>query len=599
MSAGTTARQAIALVRPGARVYVASLLGTPVALLEALAASGIADVELFYFILSGVDPRALAARAPGLRLRPIYIGEPLTPTAFGDSCSYIPLSLPQAARLVRAGRLTFDVALTAAGAVDGDGLIGLGGAVGMTDAVLDSGVLAIAESVAAMPEVPGAPRYPAGRFAAVVASDRALPEYVHPRNDASAQRIGRYLAHLIADGSTLQIGPGRVANGALRFLGERRRLRVLTDVLYEEAITLIEAGALDRTSDPPITASHVNGTAAAFRIFDHHPLVCLRGIEAVAAQAEGGTIPRLVALTQAFAVDLGGQACCEAYEGQWLGGLAAQPEFMRGAARSPGGKPILCLYATDPSGRSAIRAQLGPAEPVTIARSDVHCVVTEHGIAYLHGKSLQDRALALIEIAAPAARAELLAQARELGLVARDYQRLNEDAYAIEDERVVVSRDGREVRIRPARLRDAPAMQRLLHQLPEEDVYLRFFRYLRTLTTAEAVRLCTGVQGLDAVFVATVGEREAEQVIASACLFGEPTTRLGEVGYLVDRQWQGQGLGRHLQQALIDKARALGMRGLSAQILADNQRMLALARASGLSIALERDGETCDVVMAF
>jgi RimJ/RimL family protein N-acetyltransferase len=240
---------------------------------------------------------------------------------------------------------------------------------------------------------------------------------------------------------------------------------------------------------------------------------------------------------------------------------------------------------------------LRPGEPVTLPRSDVHFVVTEFGIAYLQGKSLQDRALALIEVAAPDVRGELLAQARELGLIGADFRRANRGEYAVEDEREVRTKSGRSIRIRPARLADVPQLQRLIHRLPPEDLYLRFFRTLRSLTIEEAVRLCTNEQSVDAMFVAVEGAAESEQVVGNACLLGDPTGRYGEVGYLVAPGLQGSGLGRALQQTLIDKAHALGFRGLTAEILADNKRMLALARASGLRVSTERDGDTCEVLM--
>ncbi|MGH8474039.1 MAG: GNAT family N-acetyltransferase, partial [Gammaproteobacteria bacterium] len=249
-------------------------------------------------------------------------------------------------------------------------------------------------------------------------------------------------------------------------------------------------------------------------------------------------------------------------------GLGSQPEFMRAAARAPAGKPILCLYATDKSGTSSVRAALGTGETVAIPRSNVHFVVTEFGIAYLHGKSIEERALALIEVAHPDHRPWLLDQARAQGLVAASYGKVNRDAYEIEDERRVRSKGGVPVTLRPARLSDVPSLQRLFHRCSSEDIYLRFFRYLRSLSVEESVRLCTGSQGLDAVFVAVVGEREFERLVASACLFGEATTQLAEVGYLVDPEWQGGGLGRELQTLLIATARGLGFRGLRAQVFA-------------------------------
>jgi RimJ/RimL family protein N-acetyltransferase len=388
-----------------------------------------------------------------------------------------------------------------------------------------------------------------------------------------------------------------VANGALRYLTERRQLRIRSDTVYEEVGALLAAGALD--PDAPVRACFYSGGAAFLAQLADDPRFVAEPVESIADESALAATPRMTSLTQAFAVDLSGQACCESYGEVLLGGLACQPEFMRGAVRADGGKAVLCLYAKDPDGRSAIRAQLAAGEPATLARADVHFVVTEYGIAHLHGKSLQDRALELIELAAPEFRDELLAQARDHGLVARGFRRTNRDAYAVEEERTHAARDGRHARIRPARLHDVPALQRLIHRVPQEEVYLRFFRTLRSLSIEEAVRLCAAAPGLDAVYVAVEGPPEAEEVIANACLFAEPSTGFGEVGYLVDPRWQGAGLGKALQQVLIDKGRAMGLRGLSAQILADNARMLRLARASGLRIELEREGETCELVMPF
>lgn len=591
-----SALEAVRHLRPGMRVFVGSMEGTPLTLLDALASLDLPDIELVYFLLGGVDLTEFIRRAPHLRHRPLYVGAPLRRELLGDSMSVMPLSLPQAATLTRAGRLRFDAALLTTTLPDAAGTVALGAAVGMAHAVLAQPVVALAEMLPAMPAL-ASRRVPLDRFAAVVQGERALSTYAHPRDDAAAKRIGRYLARLVADGSTLQVGPGRVANGALRFMGERRNLKIRSDTLYEEVGALIDAGALDPQA--PIRASFCSGAPEFLARLAADARVVLEDIDVVADEAELAATPQMTSLTQAFAIDLAGQACCESYGEVLLGGLASQPEFMRAAARAPGGKAVLCLHAKDPSGRSAIRVQLSGHEPASVPRSDVHFVVTEYGIAHLHGKSVQDRALELIELAAPELREELLAQAREQGLVARGYRRTNRDAYAVEEERAHQARDGRRLRIRPARLHDVPGLQRLVHRVSKEEIYLRFFRTLRSLSVEEAVRLCAAAPGLDAVYVVVDGPHEAEEVIGNACLFAEPATGLGEVGYLIDPRWQGAGLGKALQQVLIDKGKAMGLRGLSAQILTDNARMLALARASGLKIELEREGETCELVMAF
>ena len=601
-----SAAAAVERIAPGSRVYVAAKGGTPVALLDALARRGTPDVELFYFLLDGISASELVRRAPQIKHRPLYVGEPLARQAVGDSVSYVPLSLPEACALVASRRLAFDAAMVATSLPDAQGRVSLGTAVGMTPAVLRRVPLAIAEQVPAMPVTAGDSLWPADAFSAVVVCDRALPEFRHERDDTRSGRIGRYISRLIEDGATLQVGPGRVPNGALRLLTDRRDLRILTDLLSEELSVLVESGAVRADpggaspgADPDVMASFCTGTAQLFGRLNRNPRYTFWPIEVVTDEARLRARPRMVSITQALAIDLTGQACCDRIGETLFGGLGSQPEYMRAAARAPAGKPILCLYTTDNSGTSTVRPALGAGEAVTIPRSDVHFVVSEFGIAYLHGKSIEERALALIEVAHPDHRPWLLDEAQTQGLIAAGYSKLNRDAYGVEDERRVRSKGGVPVTLRPARLSDVPSLQRLFHHCSREDIYLRFFRYLRSLSVEEAVRLCTGSQGLDAVFVAVVGERESERLVASACFFGEATTRLAEVGYLVDPEWQGGGLGRELQTLLIAKARALGFRGLSAQVFAHNAKMLRLVKSSGLQISLERDRETYEILMTW
>lgn len=588
-------------------MYVAAKGGTPVALLAALARRGTPDIELFYFLLDGISAAELIARAPQIKHRPLYLGEPLARKAIGDSVSYVPLSLPEACALVANGRLAFDAAMVATSLPDAQGRVSFGTAIGMTPAVLRRVPLAIAEQVPAMPVTAGDTLWPADAFSAVVVSDRVLPEFRHQRDDARSGRIGRYVSRLVEDGATLQVGPGRVPNDALRFLTERRDLRILTDLLSEELSALVESGAVRADpggapppgADPDVMASFCTGTAQLFARLNRNPRYTFWPIEVVTDETRLHARPRMVSITQALAIDLTGQACCDRIGETLFGGLGSQPEFMRAAARAPAGKPILCLYATDKSGTSSVRTALGAGEAVAIPRSNVHFVVTEFGIAYLHGKSIEERALALIEVAHPDHRPWLLDQARAQGLVAVSYGKVNRDAYEVEHELRVRSKGGAPVTLRPARLSDVPSLQRLFHRCSSEDIYLRFFRYLRSLSVEEAVRLCTGSQGLDVVFVAVVGERESERLVASACLFGEVTTQLAEVGYLVDPEWQGGGLGRELQTLLIAKVRGLGFRGLRAQVFAHNAKMIRLAESSGLKISIERDRETCEILMTW
>src|SRR5262245_55702673 len=184
----------------------------------------------------------------------------------------------------------------------------------------------------------------------------------------------------------------------------------------------------------------------------------------------------MVSITQAFAIDLTGQVCVYQFEGEFYGGVSTQAGFLRGAARSPGGKPIICLASTTDDGASRIKPLLEAGDGVGIARSDVHYVITDYGIAHLFGKSLRERAVALIEIAHPRWRDELLGAAKRLGYVEAGQYLASQAAYAVREERMVELKNGAQVLIRPARAADAGVLQALFHRLSPDDVYTRFFR---------------------------------------------------------------------------------------------------------------------------
>jgi acyl-CoA hydrolase/RimJ/RimL family protein N-acetyltransferase len=601
MSAG----QALAAVKPGARVFLGTGCAAPQSLIAALEGMtpAPADLELVSFVTTS-GPRSQGGPSPTrYRHRTFFVGSDVRGLAVGDRLDYVPICLEAVPELLATGRLPIDVALLQVSPPDARGFVSLGVSVDLAPAVLGVARHVIAEVNPAMPRTHGESLVHLDRFDALVGVDTPVTEYRHPPTGETAQMVARYLAAIIEDGSTLQIGLGRLPNEALRHLRDRRDLGIHSDVITDGVVDLVEAGVVTGRHKTQhrerIVTSYCIGTRRLYDFVDDNPRFAFLPIDQVCDPLAIAANPRMVSITQAFAVDLTGQVCVDQFEGEFYGGVSTQAAFIRGAARSSGGKPIICLASTTEGGASRIKPLLEAGDGVGIARSDVHYVVTEYGVAYLFGKSIRERAIALIDIAHPSRREELLAAAKRLGYVPAEQFLASPVAYPVQEERRVRLRNGVEVLIRPARAADADALQALFHRLSPDDVYTRFFRRVRSLSLRELQTLCNVNHDTEVAFLAVTGPRENEVVVGSGCYFLNPTTNLAEVAFMVAPDWQGVGLGGALQDRLQGYAISRGVRGFVAEILPRNTRMLRLASYASGTVTTARDEDAVHVTITF
>jgi acyl-CoA hydrolase/RimJ/RimL family protein N-acetyltransferase len=600
-----SAERALAAIRPGSRIYIGTGCAAPRTLLGRLEAMepGPADLELVSFLTTSALPQVAGSPRTRYRHRAFFVGSDVRGLAGSGQLDYVPISLEEIPRLLTSGRLPIDVALLQVSSPDARGFVSLGVSVDLAPAILSVARTVIAEINPAMPRTHGESLVHVNRFDALVRVDSPIAEYVHPKIGDVADGVARYIASIIEDGSTLQIGLGRVPNEALRHLRDRRDLGIHSDVITDGIVDLVEAGVVTgrcktRYRDR-IVASYCLGTRRLYDFVDDNPGIQLLPISQVCDPEEVARQSRMVSITQAFAIDLTGQVCVDQFEGELYGGVSTQAAFIRGAARSPGGKPIICLSSTTDDGASRIKPLLEAGDGVGIARSDVHYVITEYGIAYLFGKSIRERALALIEIAHPRWREMLLSSAKQLGYVQSDQYLASQAAYPVHEERVVSLKNDLKIMIRPARAGDAGPLQALFHRLSPDDVYTRFFRHVRSLTYRELQTLCNVNHETEVAFLAVTGPRENEEVVGSACYFLNSTTNLAEVAFMVSPEWQGAGLGTALQARLLEYAMSRGVRGFVADILPRNASMLRLiARAPGV-VTTSRDEDAVHVTVVF
>ncbi len=602
------AAEAVALIERGQHVYVGTACATPRALVAALEARQprLADVELLHFLTDHAFPHDAEGRATTqYRHRCFFVGADMRAAVRQGLADVVPVSIAAVPHLIGIGRIPIDVALIQVSLPDAFGFVSLGVSVDITPAAVARARIVIAEVNPAMPNTVGDTHLHLDQIDRLVLVDCPVIEYQHPAVPGPViEQIARYISGIIDDGSTLQIGLGRITHEALKLLLDRRDLGIHSDVITDAIIPLLDNGNLTgrcKTHEPGrIVASLAMGSRRLYDLIDGNPRFDFQPIDAVCRPEVLAAQHKLVSVTQAFAIDLTGQVCVDQLDGDFYSGLAAQGEFLRAAAASPGGKAIVCLAATDARGEtSCVRAVLKPGEGASIARSDVHFVITEYGIAYLFGKSVRERAVALIAVAHPRFRAELLEQAKALGYLPQDQLLKHLQAYAVEDESRLALKDGRTVLMRPAGAGDADGVRTLFHRLSERDVYTRFFRKLRGLSNQDVQRLCNLNHETEVAFVAVVGSRESPEVVAHSCYFVDPSTNLGETAFMIHPEWQGLGLGKSMQQHMAAHAAGRNVRGFVADVLATNAPMIRLAQTASAQVSTESEGSTVRVTALF
>ena len=601
-----TASEAAATLRPGERVFVGSACATPRALLRALDAleDPPSGVQLIHYLTDGSVGERGGIAYSRFRHRAYFVGRDVSSLGPQGKLDYVPLSAREIPRLLEIGRLPIDVALVQVSAPDAEGSCSLGVSVDVTWAAIQSARRVIAEINPRMPRTRGTTSVPLSRFELVVEVDTPVIEYVHEPADDVAEKIARFVARIIDDGSTLQIGLGRIPNEMLRYLTSRHDLGVHSDVITEPLVDLIEKGVVTgarKTSNPGlVVTSFCMGTRRLYDLVHDNPMFSFRPIDVVADPVEIAAQEKMVSVTQAFAVDLTGQVCSDQYHGRFYGGVAAQADFVRGTAASKGGKPIICLASTTDDGQgSRIVPTLGLGEGVTLSRADVHYVVTEWGTAYLFGKSISERAVALIEVADPRFREALLEGAKRLGYLSSDVKVKSRAAYPVEEERAVTLKDGADVRIRPTRAGDVELIQSVFYGMTERDIYTRFFTNLKSLSVPKAQHLCSVNYEGEMAYVAVQGDAERERAIGSACYFLNPTTNLADVAFMIRPEWQGKGLASTLLRLLMAYAKARGVRGLTADVLVENGAMVAVFEKSGATVTKRVVSGAAEITMLF
>lgn len=584
-----TAQEALAPLRSGTRVFIGSGCAAPQKLVAALAAANpdIYDVEIIHLLTWAAAPYATRELLGRFRHNAFFIGPNVRDAVNSGFADYTPIFLSEIPCLIRQKRMHIHAALVQVSPPDAHGFCSFGVSVDIVKAAVESADYVVAEVNPNMPRSLGDSFIHVSQIHAMVASDLPLLEHVGEEPSEDSMRIGEWIASLVQDGSTLQTGIGEIPSAVMAALAHKKNLGMHTEMFTEAVIPLIESGVLNgskKTLLPnKIVTSFCFGSRKLYDYLHDNPRFEFRPTEFTNDPFQIARNHRMVAISSAIEVDLTGQICADSIGDRFYSGFGGQVDFIRGAARSPEGKPIIALLSTAKNGTlSRIVSRLKPGAGVVTTRADVHYVVTEHGVANLHGKTVRERALALIHVAAPQFRDELMKEARDRKLVhpaqialpsgVVEYPRRYEETKKL---------DGAKIKFRPIHPTDEAMLKELFYSHSQETILNRYFCALKQLPHDMAQRFVTLDYQNDMALVGVIPFEGRERIISVGRYFRDRAGTDAEVAITVHDEFQGRGIGSYLLTRLMEIGGENGITHFTANVLVGNQKMMRVFQKAG------------------
>jgi acyl-CoA hydrolase/GNAT superfamily N-acetyltransferase len=586
LSKRVSAEEAIGRIQSGQRIFIGSSCGEPQGLVRELVnqADRFADLEIVRLLSLESSPLTQIASKTGgncFTIRSFYLGS-IKPRSLERNKRFMtPINLSAVPRLLKSRQLPLHVALIQVSPPDDFGWMSLGVSVDITLAAAQSADLVIAQVNPRMPRVLGRSFLHVNDVHLMVECDEDLLTITDPPESQASRRIAEHVAKLIDDGSTLQLSLGAAPRAVLLALADRKNLGIHTRYLTDTIMQLTAQGVITNRkkgfNEGKLVASAAIGSKDLYAFINDNPGIEFFPSEYVNNPEIIARHNKMVALNVAMAMDLTGQVAADALPYNNFSGVSGIMDFIRGAAEAPEGKSILMLPSTTLDGKSSRIVPFLDNIAVVVPRGDVHYVVTEYGIVNLFGKTLQERAMALISISHPDFREDLFYQAKKIGLLGPE-RSLSESIFGIYPLKVEEIREvaGKKIFLRPSKPTDERLMQEHFYNMDKDDVISRFMHEKLLFSRQDVADMYQLDYIKNMTVVAVVGEVGFEQIVAVGAYFFEPARNTAEVAFSVLKDWQGLGLSSLIIRKLADAARENGISGLTAYTQPSNQRMIKL-----------------------
>lgn len=584
-------------VHVGDRIFLSTGCGEPQYLVQKLIdyveknKKSFFDTEILQVWTLGAAPQASDKFKDIFRHQTFFISNNTRQAINEGRADYTPVFLSELPELFRKGQVPVDIALVQTSIPDEFGYLSLGISVDIVKTAVEEASLVVAQVNEEMPRVLGDSFIHLDQLDCMVPHTEPLLEFEHTYiEEEKSQKIGKYVSRIIESGDTIQVGYGTVPNSAMYYLEGKKNLGVHTEMLTESLVHLIRSGVVDnskKTLDNGKTiAAFCMANEKTYQFLDNNPAIEFKPVDYTNNPINVARQDNMVSLNSALQIDLTGQATAESVGGGFYSGLGGNADFMRGASMARGGKSIIAMRSTDREEKvSRIVPQISPGSGITYTRGDVRFVVTEYGIAYLHGKNIRERAMSLISIAHPRFRNWLIEEAKKLSLIYEDQAFIpgERGEYPEHLEAHRTTRKGMELFLRPVKINDEPLIKDFFYSLSDQTLYQRFLTLRRHIPREELQNRYVVIDYTrEMLLLAVRYYLGVEVVVGIAQYVIEPSTMSAEVSVVVRDDFQSKGIGSEILWYLIYVAKKQGLKEFTANVLPDNTPVFRLLEKSGL-----------------
>lgn len=599
-------------IRRGDRIFISTGCGEPQYLVTALASyvesnpKAFAEAEIFHVWTLGVAPYTEERFNYNFRHNSFFVSNNTRDSVNSGIADYTPIFLSRVPDLMRNKLIHLDVALIQTSLPDKNGYVSLGVSVDICKAAIENSRTIIIQINPAMPRVHGDTFINLKDVDYAIVREEPLLEYKPSVSGEIAQMIGKYVSTIVSDGDTIQVGYGSVPNAIVQNLSDKKHLGVHTELLTDSMVDLIEKGVIDNSLKSidrgKVVAAFCMGTEKTYKYIDDNPFFEFRTIDYTNDPLVIAKIQNMTAINSALQIDLTGQASAESIGSTFFSGIGGSADFMRGALFSPRGKTILALPSTAMDDEvSRIVPFLDSGAGVTLNRGDIHYIVTEYGIAYIHGKNIRERAMDLISIAHPKFRPWLIEEAKKHKIIYRDQAFVpgKKGEYPEHLESYRTTEKGVSLLFRPVKISDEPILKEFFYSLSDQSLWRRFMSRRMDVLHDMRQKFVVIDYTTEMVILACVEEEKKEKVVGMGQIIKFEDNHMADISFAVRDDYHNMGIGSELVKYLTILAQKDGLHGFTADVLSENKPMLHVLDKMGFDMHREFEDGSYHIIMKF